>query len=160
MNNYYGYIYKITNNINNKIYIGQKKSDVVLENYWGSGTLIKKAISKYGVGAFTRDILEWCDDAETLNSRENYWIEYYDARHIDKGYNLAVGGTVIGMKHSAETIEKIRQSNKGQKRSEECRRNISTAHKGKKLSEEHKQKISNYSKSFYAMEECRKGIIR
>ena len=45
----YGYIYKVTNLITNKIYIGQKKSSVFLDTkYLGSGVLIRKAVAKYG----------------------------------------------------------------------------------------------------------------
>lgn len=50
----YGYVYKITNNVNGKIYIGQKKSEKLLENYWGSGKLIVEAIKKYGKIIFQR----------------------------------------------------------------------------------------------------------
>ena len=44
----YGYVYKITNNINGKIYIEQKKGEKLVENYWGSGKLIVEAVKKYG----------------------------------------------------------------------------------------------------------------
>ena len=48
MNNPIGYVYLITNLINNKKYIGLRKSSTFDEKYWGSGKLIQKAIKKYG----------------------------------------------------------------------------------------------------------------
>lgn len=67
----YGYVYKITNNINGKIYIGQKKGEKLVENYWGSGKLIVEAVKKYGKDNFSREVLEWCETKDELNQREN-----------------------------------------------------------------------------------------
>lgn len=138
----YGYVYKITNNVNGKIYIGQKKSEKLLENYWGSGKLIVEAIKKYGKDNFSREVLEWCETKDELNQRERYFIEKFNARSPDVGYNLAVGGTVIGMNHSAETRAKMSASHKGKPKSEAAKRKMSEAHKGKHLSEEHRKAIS------------------
>ena len=142
----YGYIYKITNNVNGKIYIGQKKGRQVVESYYGSGKLILAAIEKYSINNFSREILEWCYSKEELNEREMYWISHYNSRDRLVGYNIAVGGNVIGMPHSKETIEKIRSSNIGKKRSAEACEKMRQSHKGKTLSEEHKKKISETQK--------------
>ncbi len=53
-------IYKITNNINKKIYIG--KDITCNPNYFGSGVFIKKAITKYGRENFTKEIIDFCSD--------------------------------------------------------------------------------------------------
>lgn len=49
-------IYKIINLVNNKIYIGQEKQ--FNSNYFGSGLLILKAITKYGISSFKKEIIE------------------------------------------------------------------------------------------------------
>lgn len=142
----YGYVYKITNNVNGKIYIGQKKSEKLIENYWGSGKLIVEAIKKYGKDNFSREVLEWCETKDELNQRERYFIEKFNARSPDVGYNLALGGTVIGMNHSAETRAKMSASHKGKPKSEAAKRKMSEAHKGKHLSEEHRKAINETQK--------------
>jgi len=56
-------IYKITNKINGKIYIGKRKLAKKLfemSNYWGSGKYIKMAINKYGKDNFTREVIYEC----------------------------------------------------------------------------------------------------
>lgn len=81
-------IYKTTNLINNKIYIGKDKNNN--PNYLGSGKILRQAIKKYGKINFKKEILEICIDKEYWLDREKYWIKYYNA--IDAGYNIAVGG--------------------------------------------------------------------
>jgi group I intron endonuclease len=84
------YIYKITNKINQKIYIGKHASK--RKNYWGSGKKIKLAIKKYGKENFDKEIIEQCVDEEQLSVREIYWINFFDARNRLKGYNITEGG--------------------------------------------------------------------
>ena len=84
------FIYKTTNNINGKQYIGMCTRDD--PNYLGSGVLLQNAIKKYGKDNFTREILEEHDDFDTLCEREVYWINKYDAVNNDNFYNLSYGG--------------------------------------------------------------------
>lgn len=73
----YGYIYRITNLINNKTYIGQhktKKNEKFLD-YMGSGRLIVQAVHKYGKNNFLKEILAYADSAEELNMLEKQFIE-------------------------------------------------------------------------------------
>lgn len=83
-------IYKTTNLINNKIYIGQDSKNN--PNYYGGGLKIKYAIKKYGKQNFQKTILEYCDSYELLNSREQYWILTYNSINPSIGYNIDVGG--------------------------------------------------------------------
>lgn len=94
----YGYIYKTTNIINGKFYIGKhsnkkvRDTQLLDEDYFGSGIWLHSAIDKYGLENFTIEILEWCDSKEILNTREKYWISKLNARDHTIGYNLAAGG--------------------------------------------------------------------
>lgn len=83
-------IYKITNLINGKIYIGQEtKYD---PKYLGSGKVIKNAVKKYGKENFKKEILEECKTKEKLNKQEIYWISFYNSTNKIIGYNLTKGG--------------------------------------------------------------------
>lgn len=85
-------IYKITNKINGKVYIGQS---VDIGRRWRQHMTAKddiyfhKAIQKYGVDNFIWEVIEKCKKSE-LDERESYWIEYYDS--FNKGYNCTKGG--------------------------------------------------------------------
>lgn len=83
-------IYKIINKINNKWYIG--KHNGKNPNYMGSGKLLKRAISKYGVENFEKVILEECLTIRQLNEREKHWIDITNATTDPMSYNLADGG--------------------------------------------------------------------
>lgn len=157
----YGYVYKTTNRINGKIYIGQKQSSVFLGNkYLGSGSLIKKAINKYGCDNFNVDLIEFCVDKQTLDSREKFYIKEYCSTDISIGYNIADGGQggnlgetvnkrisdkLKGVTVSETTKIKISDSLKKKhiRLSDEQKKIIGEANKGKVLSKETRQKISS-----------------
>ena len=85
-------IYKVTNKINGKVYIGQS---VDIGRRWRQHMTAKddiyfhKAIQKYGVENFEWEVIEQCKKKD-LDEREIYWIEYYDS--FNKGYNRTKGG--------------------------------------------------------------------
>lgn len=87
-------IYKITNLINNKVYIGQSNNierRFKEHQYKGesSGISLDVAIQKYGKDMFSYEIIEECS-LEQLNNRETYWIQYYNSK--ETGYNCSDGG--------------------------------------------------------------------
>ena len=82
------HIYKITNKINGKWYIG--KHNGADPTYFGSGKLLTQAVKKYGRENFERVILEEVDG--DLNAREQYWIDQTNAVTDPMSYNLAKGG--------------------------------------------------------------------
>ena len=95
MNNI-GVIYKITNLVNQKIYIGQTKQYYL--DRWNqhkrearqlSTNKISKAIRRYGENNFKVEIIEKCF-YEDLDEREIYWIKYYNS--VENGYNISYGG--------------------------------------------------------------------
>lgn len=90
----YGFIYITTNHINGKKYIGQRKYDKQgkWKEYLGSGVVLSKAIKKYGVKYFSKEIIEECESKQLLNRREKYWIDYYNAVNSNNFYNIAEGG--------------------------------------------------------------------
>jgi hypothetical protein len=88
----YGYIYKTTNLLNNKIYIGQHKGQLYDPSYYGSGSWFSAVFKKYGKDNFSCEIIEECETPQSLNDREIYWIEYFQSRNPSIGYNLAKGG--------------------------------------------------------------------
>lgn len=85
-------IYKVTNKINGKVYIGQS---VDIGRRWREHMNAKddiyfhKAIQKYGVENFKWEVIERCKKKD-LDEREIYWIEYYDS--FNNGYNCTRGG--------------------------------------------------------------------
>jgi len=85
------YIYKITNNINGRWYIG--KHNGTDPTYMGSGKLLKQAYKKYGKENFKKEILETCDTEEQLNFCEARWIALTGAITDPNSYNLVDGGT-------------------------------------------------------------------
>lgn len=84
------HIYKTTNIVNNKIYVGKQVKNI--ESYLGSGILLQLAIIKYGKENFKKEILEICNNKKDLSIREIWWINYLDSRNLEKGYNISKGG--------------------------------------------------------------------
>lgn len=88
-----GYIYKITNKVNGKSYIGQTR--YTIEFRWRQhqhkkdNTYFHNAIKKYGAENFIVEQLEECDTS-LLNEREIFYIAKYDT--FNNGYNLTIGG--------------------------------------------------------------------
>ena len=95
-----GYIYKISNSINDKVYIGQTLYSI--EKRWQEHCYCSKkeklqhrplysAMNKHGIENFHIELLEECDN-NLLDEREKYWINYYNSYH--KGYNSSVSTTI------------------------------------------------------------------
>lgn len=84
-------IYKITNQLNGKYYIGRHATKDVNDCYMGSGTGIKNAIKKYGVENFTKEIIAETDSAEALWNLEKDIVNESVVKD-DKSYNNAYGG--------------------------------------------------------------------
>ena len=98
------YIYKITNVINGKGYIGKHSTNNINDGYFGSGATLKKAISKYGRENFNKVILCFCQSEDELNNMEMREISQHGTYGI--GYNLTKGGEgKLGYKPTAESVK-------------------------------------------------------
>ena len=137
-----GCIYKVTNRINGKVYIGQTiraaetrwnqhKRDSLYEYKDSYNCHFHRAIRKYGADAFTLDVVEVYVD-ELLNDREIFWISQYDSFNSAHGYNNTSGGNAP-TSVSDETRKKIALAESGE----------NNHYYGKHLSEEHRKKIGD-----------------
>lgn len=131
----YGYIYKTTNLINNRKYIGLHKSEKFDNSYKGSGKILLQAIKKYGINNFETVIIDTAQSLEELYRKEIFWIDFFKANEVHEYYNIKQGGKGA-WKINGVSIKK------GRKISEQARRNTSEAHKGIKPTKETRQKMS------------------
>jgi len=154
-------IYKVTNKINGKSYIGQtvrtlevRKSGHLCDTFHrNSNFVIHRALRKHG-----KENFEWkvIDDTvktiEELNEKEKHYIEKYDTfMDNGNGYNMTTGGE--NALHSEKTCEKIRKALTGKERSKDHCKNISKNNarywKGKKRSEETCKKMRKNSARYW-----------
>jgi len=84
-------IYKITNKINGKFYIGSHKTNDLNDSYMGSGKYLKHAIEKHGIDNFTKEILFIFDNPEEMYAKEAEIVNE-DFLAEENTYNLKVGG--------------------------------------------------------------------
>lgn len=84
-------IYKITNMVNNKIYIGKHKTNNIEDGYNGSGTRLKEVIKLYGEDKFQKEILYQCNSEEEMNRLERKIVDEEFVKRPDT-YNLTTGG--------------------------------------------------------------------
>lgn len=92
-------VYKATNKVNNKSYIGQttytigkRSHEHIKFSEYGSSTIFHKAIRKYGEENFKWEVICECKDIDELNEKEQYYIKEHNTFMIDGGYNMNFGG--------------------------------------------------------------------
>jgi hypothetical protein len=141
-------IYKTTNLINGKIYVGKSKDNN--PKYLGSGKIIREAISKYGKDNFEKEILEYCETPYELNTKEREWILKLNTQDNNIGYNITAGGDGNSGKWNGEHLSETHRENisKGLKNSEKVKKMWDNGHRDKlsfarKESDNVKQLISN-----------------
>jgi group I intron endonuclease len=175
-------IYKITNTLNGKVYIGltttslaERFRDHKSRARTGADSLLCRAMRKYGVDVFTAEVLTTVETREDLVKAEQRFIAEYGAMDRSQGYNMTAGGEgTWGRAYSEETRAKMSAAAKRQMLDEEMRARLSAATKlqmadeamrarlaelrrGKGLSQETRDKISAAMKARpYDPERCAK----
>lgn len=174
-------IYKTTNLISGKIYVGQHYTSAD-DGYLGSSKSLKMNIRILGKDNFKRETLEYCTSC--VDQREIYWIEALSARNPDIGYNIlkgGTGGTTKGFHHTKETKIKISKARNGKYKGKdnpnfgngekikgdknpskrlEVKEKISKFWKGRTRTEENKQKLSNAKIGKKLSEEHQKSLSK
>lgn len=146
-------VYKVTNNINGKFYIGVHKTDNPHDSYMGSGLAVRRAISKYGKDSFRKEVLFITDIKEAAYSKEaELTVDFVR----EDCYNMKQGGaggftrenSLRGNAASLRLLTTDQRSANGKKgyikannNPVECGRKGGLANKGKPKSEAHKQKL-------------------
>lgn len=159
-------IYKTTNLINGKFYVGQHNTSAN-DGYLGSGKILKQAICKYGKDNFKREILEHCD-SENINEKEIFWIAELSATDKNIGYNIAIGGSGNGNRIWTDVQrEHMRLLNLGKILSDETKNKISMAmigdrnpNYGNHWNDDQKKKASELRKGIPLENETRQKIIK
>jgi hypothetical protein len=167
-------IYKITNQIDGKFYIGSHKTKDLNDSYMGSGRYLKRAQEKYGIENFTKEILFVFDNADDMYKKEAEIVNE-DFLVTENTYNLKIGGyggwdylnsisdnsthdpefcrsiSPFGSDYHIETGKLNGWFSIGGKRSKELGVGVHdpklrASFKGKKHSQETKQKLSDIAK--------------
>lgn len=166
-------IYKATNKLNGKIYIGQtiRPLDVrMAEHARQSASPFDRAIRKYGLENFEVEVIDTADTIDELNQKEIYWIKYYNT-YEGEGYNACLGGdNTKGFHHRAESKAKMSEAKSrmyigesnpfyGKHHSREVCERFSEQRRGRKLSDEWKRHISEGSSAKVKVRNIETGEI-
>jgi group I intron endonuclease len=160
----YHTVYRITNNLNGKIYIGAHSTNDLDDNYMGSGKHLRRAYTKHGIKNFSKQILFVYDTLEEAFAKEAEIVNEQFVKD-DSNYNIALGGQIplcgfLGNNHSDETKKRLSETHSahlnpffGKKHTDEHRDYISKITSGEnnprygcELSNELREKIGNSNK--------------
>ena len=149
-----GYIYRITNTIDGKRYIGQSKCNDI-ETRWKQhkkvdrhciGPYLFNAYKKHGIERFKFEIICICFDDNCDKYEKEYILKYNTI--VPNGYNIKMGHTFS--KHTEDSKELIRQKLRERYKTDEImRNNLKSNRKGAKLSEEQKEKLRIIRKKYW-----------
>ena len=161
----YHFIYKTTNTLTGRYYIGMHSTNDLEDGYLGSGKRLRYSIRKYGAENHIREILEFCDSREELSKRENEIVTLNEIAK-EECMNLKIGGEGGGMfrdeKHrydflaaggrknskmaSDAFLEKLKDKEFREFFKKRCKETNPKSFLGKNHTEETKQKMSEKAK--------------
>ena len=139
-------IYKATNKINGKLYIGKTEVGLGLRmlkhrsNSKKPKTYFERALAKYGWDNFIFETIDFAQSAKELSEKEKYWIKYLNSTNKEIGYNCSPGGDGFQSEWFTPDIrKKMSERSSGEK----------NHYYGKKHSEEVRKRISEHHKEYY-----------
>jgi group I intron endonuclease len=141
-------LYKITNKLNGKYYIGVHTGDIFKDNYWGSGTIIKESIEKHGKENFEREVIKQLNNKKEIYKLESEIVNEEFVKN-QQTYNVAFGGTggnlgTIVNKKISDQMKGDKHMYYGKKRPEHTKWLLDNSPmRGKTHSDETKHKIRN-----------------
>ena len=162
----FGIIYKATNLVNGKCYIGQTIKDPV--KYWighlkssfyknkkYKDKIFYNSIRKHGPENFLFEVLEFCDSKEELNEIEFHYIKQYKTFNKNFGYNMTIGGDGTDNNKQSDELRKRRSEwMKEMWKTKEHREKLKNTH----TSIEYKEKRSTLSKEIWERDGYREKL--
>ncbi|HHQ4326847.1 TPA: GIY-YIG nuclease family protein [Clostridium perfringens] len=148
-----GIIYKITNIINNKIYIGQTTLSFYRRYRDGfkkcHNAYLQRSIDKYGLNNFKVEILAKNKSIKELDKLEIELINEYDSCNPEHGYNMKTGGG--NGKHTEESLKRISKATRGKNKGKDNKNSKKTiiVYKGEKIIKDSRSEMIDYMKEKY-----------
>lgn len=148
-------VYKTTNKLNSKFYIGAHKTENLEDNYLGSGDLLYKAIQKHGPDVFYKEVLYFLSSEEEMFNKEKETIKEFIGNSLC--YNLSEGGrggstllfSEVREKHS-NSLRSAWENNNSRRGEHSSRMRLMATNnpywKGKHRSKEQNSQHSNFMK--------------
>ena len=145
----YYFVYRTTNLVNGKYYIGCHQTDNINDGYLGSGKCLKYAIKKYGASNFTKEIIQFTETKEDMLLLEKSMITKeiiddelsYNLKFGGSGGNPGIIGAFSGKTHTEETKQKIALMSTGKIHTESTKRKLSINNWSKRDPEAHRSHI-------------------
>lgn len=167
----FGYIYKITNRINGKIYIGQTTKSIEYRFEQHKRTAKRKlsftsylyrAMNECGLDNFDVEELQTCDTREELDKAEQHWITHFCSQNSDIGYNILEGGRGGGCRSKEFQLSEAQlsalESGRHLPSSEKQKNQLAERRRNCVVSEETRKKLSIASSGHVASEETKKKM--